>query len=386
MRRTLSLTLLVLAAVGSGLLASQVDAQSASPANPTWTEEKSAPPRFQGEANVNEVLLDVLVTDAKGNVIVGLDKSDFVVKENGRPVDLTGVTFYSNRRFLQSEEALAKKGIDIDKVPENRYFILLFEDQKNANAEAPGLLSQQIEAGRRAKEWIEKDLLPNDYVAVASYDFKLKLQQDFTRDRAALTQAVSEAVQSKDLERNWPSRIHKEEGPSLLAALPQGNSLRDRTATIYDGLRQLALAARGIVGRKNLILFTTGFGQVTSFGQYLPDPRYYPPMMEALNGSNMAVYAVDLVPTGTQHIMASAMNQLAADTGGQYLFNFTNFINPLRKLERENNGYYLLSYQASHPGEKAGFQKVEVKASNPEFRVRTRQGYKFGEPEADKSR
>ena len=59
--------------------------------------------------NVNEVLLDVLVTDAKGNVIVGLDKGDFVVKDNGRPVELTGVTFYSNRHPVDSSPALAKQ-------------------------------------------------------------------------------------------------------------------------------------------------------------------------------------------------------------------------------------------------------------------------------------
>src|SRR3954463_4837274 len=33
--------------------------------------------RFQGQTNVNEVLLDVLVTDKRGNVIVGLNKNDF---------------------------------------------------------------------------------------------------------------------------------------------------------------------------------------------------------------------------------------------------------------------------------------------------------------------
>jgi len=345
------------------------------------TEEKQTAPRFQGEANVNEVLMDVLVTDAKGNVIVGLDKSDFVIKENGKPVDLTGVTFYSNRRFLQSADALKKKGIDIDKVPENRYFILFFDDQKNANADSPGLLGQQIEAGRRAKEWVRKDLLANDYVAVVSYDYKLKVHQDFTRDRAALEEAVGDAVQGKDNETNWPSRVKQAQaqgGPSLLASLPQGNTLRDKTATIYDGVRELADASRGIVGRKNLILFTTGFGRVTNFGQYTPDPRYYPPMMQALNASNVAVYTIDLVPSGTHHTLSNAMNQLSDETGGQYLFNFTNFLTPLNRVEQENNGYYLLSYQATHPGEKAGFQKVEVKTTNPEFKVRVRQGYKYG--------
>jgi VWFA-related protein len=274
-------------------------------------------------------------------------------------------------------------------VPENRYFILFFEDQKNANADAPGLLGQEIEAGRRAKEWITKDLLPNDYVAVVSYDYKLKIHQDFTRDREALVEAVTDAVQSKDRETNWPSRVEKiakAGGPSLLVSLPQGNELRDKTAIIYDAVRQLADATRGIVGRKNLILFSTGFGRITNFGQYLPDPRYYPPMMQALNASNVAVYSIDLVPPGTQHPLSNAMNQLADDTGGQYLFNFTNFLTPLNKVESENNGYYLLSYQATHPGEKAGFQKVEVKSANPEFKVRVRQGYKYGEPDNAKSR
>jgi len=377
MKRFIRPTLVALAAALS--LAPLTLAQSAG-------EKQPEAPRFQGEANVNEVLMDVLVTDAKGNVIVGLDKSDFVVRENGKPVDLTGVTFYSNRRFLQGSEVLKKKGIDIDKVPENRYFILFFDDQKSANFDAPGLLNQQIEAGRRAKEWITKELLANDYVAVVSYDYKLKVHQDFTRDRAALVDAVTDAVQGKDKETNWPSRIKKDEGPSLLASLPQGTALRDKTGTIYDGIRELADASRGIVGRKNLVLFTTGFGRLNSFGQYIPDPRYYPPMMQALNASNVAVYSIDLVPPGTEHTLSNAMNQLSEETGGQYLFNFTNFLTPLKKVEQENNGYYLLSYQATHPGEKVGFQKVEVKTANPEFRVRVRQGYKYGAPESAKSR
>src|SRR4029077_15263457 len=86
--------------------------------------------KFGEEVNVNEVLLDVLVTDARGNVIVGLDKNDFVVKENGKPVDLTGVTFYSNRRLLESSPALAKQGVSTDQSTEDRYFIFFFEDQK----------------------------------------------------------------------------------------------------------------------------------------------------------------------------------------------------------------------------------------------------------------
>ncbi|HVR10672.1 MAG TPA: hypothetical protein VMW75_21680, partial [Thermoanaerobaculia bacterium] len=44
-------------------------------------------PRFGEKIEVREVLLDALVTDAQGHVIVGLGKDDFVVRENGKRMD-----------------------------------------------------------------------------------------------------------------------------------------------------------------------------------------------------------------------------------------------------------------------------------------------------------
>jgi len=338
-------------------------------------EEPQAPGQFGEKIDVNEVLLDVLVTDAKGNVIVGLKREDFVVKENGKPVDLTGITFYSDRRLIGS----AKEGVKVDKVPEDRYFVLFFDDQKDAAPEAPELLSRQVEAGRRVKDWVLNGRQPADWVAVVSYDHKLKIQQDFTRDGRALAEAVGAAMKGKDAEGNWPSRIKEGEGPSLYAALPKGNALRDKTGTIYDAVRVLAEASGNIRGRKNLVLFTTGFGQVNSFGQYVPDPRYYPDMSEALNDNNVAVYSIDLVPPGTVHPLSNAMNQLATDTGGQYYGTFSSFATPLRKIGEENSGYYLLSYQSDQPAGKSGFQNVQVTTTNPEFKVRARKGYAFGD-------
>ena len=60
---------------------------------------------FGAEILVSEVLLDVMVTDRKGNPILGLGPSDFVVTEDGRKVDVTAATFYSNRRYLGNESA-----------------------------------------------------------------------------------------------------------------------------------------------------------------------------------------------------------------------------------------------------------------------------------------
>jgi VWFA-related protein len=342
------------------------------------TQNQQPQGQFEERVEVNEVLLDVLVTDRQGNVIVGLDESDFVVTEDGKPVDLTGITFYSNRRLVESKPELAKQGVTPAQVPEDRYFILFFEDQKSAAVDAPYLLSQQMEAFQRARDWVRKDLLPNDWVAVVSYDAKLKVHQDFTRDRKALVEAVNDATKGKDNGGNWPSRIKEGEGPSLAAALPRGNELRDETGTIYDALRILADASGTITGRKNMLLFSRGFGRVNSFGQYIPDQRYYPDMSQALNDNNVAVYPIDLVPAGVEHTMTDAMNQLANDTGGRYFYNFTNFSTPIRQIAEENSGYYLLSYRSQKPAGKSGFQDVSVKASNPELRVRARKGYEYG--------
>ena len=286
------------------------------------------------------------------------------------------MTFYSNRRFLESAQAAERLGVD--QVPENRYFIIFFDDQKANATEAPRLLTQQLDAGRKAKEWVRTGLLPNDWVAVASFDSKLKIHADFTRDRKALSDAVDSAVRGKDPKNNWPSRVGTPEGPSLLVNLPKGNDLRDETPRIYDALRVLSEAAGNIIGRKNLLLFTIGFGEIDSFGQYRPDPRYYDPMIEALNDNNVAVYALDLVPPGTNHTMASAMNQIADETGGKYYFNMISFETPLEQITTENNGYYLLAYRSEHKAGTKGFQEVQVKPTNPEFRVRTREGYAYG--------
>ena len=148
----------------------------------------------------------------------------------------------------------------------------------------------------------------------------------------------------------------------------------------------LADAAGQIRGRKNLVMFTTGFGEVNSFGQYIPDQRYYPGTVQALNDNNVAVYSLDLVPAGTIHPLSDAMTKLSNETGGQYYTNFSTFTTPLKQIGDENSGYYLLSYKSEQPAGKRGFQEVDVDTTNPEFRVRARKGYAYGEEKGQTGR
>ena len=343
-------------------------------------ERQQPEARFEEEMAVTEVQLDVLVTDRRGNVVIGLDEDDFIVEEDGLSVEIADVTFYSSRRFLESAERAAELGIQAGAVPADRHFILFFQDPRSV---LPRLTPQLLDAGRRAKQWVRSELLPNDRVAVAGYDYRLELYQDFTTDAEALSRAIDQAVRGAEAER-WPSRQQPTEGPSLLASVPQPSEVRGLGRRFYGGMELLAHLAGGVPGRKNVILFSIGFGEAGAFGTYTPDSRYYPPMIQALNDNNVAVYAIDLFTTDPEarsrdNVFGNSLSSLASDTGGRYYFNFVNFLTPLEQVAEDNSGYYLISYRSRHPEGESGYQEVEVRTTNPGFRTRAREGYLYGD-------
>jgi len=344
-------------------------------------EERPAA-EFGDLVEVSEVLLDVLVTDGEGNVVLGLDRDDFIVEEAGEPVDLESVSFYSNRFELRETEGQEIQHPLPNEVPADRYFIFFFHDTKRLGVPDRRYVQQQFEAARSSQRWVREEMLPGDWVAVLSYDVKLKVHADFTHDRGLLDEAIMNAAKGKDPGNVWASRRPSDlpEGqPTLLANLPEGKKMRKETTKIYDGLELVAEATREIPGRKNLLLFSIGFGRFDGTSPFPePDPLYYPSLERALNDNNVAIYTLDLTPKEFTHAQSNFLNGLALDTGGRHFEKFIGFLEPLRDIADEANGYYLLSYQAEHPSGESGYREVTVRTVNPDFKVRARQGYSFG--------
>lgn len=348
--------------------------------------QEGSQPEFGGTVDVNEVLLDVVVTDRDGNVILGLQPEDFVVDDGDRNVAVRSATFYSNRAFLESAALASRLGVDPDDVPVDRFFILFFHDMRSF---FPEIVSSQLDALRWARRWVHSELLPNDWVAVVSYDYELKIHQDFTTDNEAILQALDDVSRGKDPGSNWPSRFEASDGPSLRQNLPRGNELRKSTKKIYSAMQVLGDAAGYIIGRKNVLMFSAGFGdpgdfsELTAWSTWRPDERYYPPMMESLNDANVAVYTISLLKNlraenEAQAVLGNSLSLLADDTGGRYYMNFVNFRDPLREVVEDNSGYYLLSYPVEQVRGDSGYRQVTVTTRNPDFVVRARQGYRYG--------
>lgn len=316
---------------------------------------------------VREVLLDVLVTDENGNVIVGLGKDDFVIEENGQPVEVESAAFYSNRRYLGDFGASAARDAEI---PEDRYFILFYSWPPVLRSNERSHVLRLPEAGRMSFQWMVEELLPNDHVAVVSYDTSLHLHHDFSRDRTRLGEAIRRASSGKPPLPRWTSRTETPEEGITLTSLPAGRELLRRTPDPLGGLRVLAEALGDVSGRKNLIVFGADLPPEGS----IEWTRGYGPLVEALNVHNVAAYTIGITGSGRQ----PSLIRLAEDTGGEYAYRFESFLSPLRKIARENSGYYLLSFRSEHPAGESGYQDIEVRTANPEFRVRSRSGYHFG--------
>ena len=333
-------------------------------------DEPSLDVAFDELVEVSEVLLDVLATDADGEVVSGLGADDFLVEENGEPVKLTGVSFYSTRYGAGRPAA--------GEVPSSRHFIFFFHNQWQTSHYRADLVRQQMRAGVESRRWLDEEMLPSDWVAVVSYGKgKLRVHQDFTQDRQALERAFKEGALGKKpagMSRRSPGARDLE----IFRRLPRGDELREEAANVYDALALVAEACGYVIGRKNLLMFTIGFGDERRYGEAEPDPELYPRLETALNDHNVAVYPIDTSPAGRGTRQTDFMTKLAEDTGGTYFENFVGFIRPLRDIGGDNFAYYVLSYQSQHPAGEIGYQRVEVSARDENVQVRTRKGYRYG--------
>ena len=310
------------------------------------------------KVNVNLVLIDARVTDARGNQILGLDKDDFIVKENGAAQSIDSVDYFTNRRLLSSPEGNAP--FKVERVHEDRDFIFFFDREAVTGFNPTGELMQARVAAQR---YVDEDMKANDRIAVVSYDARLRVFSDFTSDKRLLRKALDEVT---SFGRGIVSRDKSPEG-TIFARL-DAHEMMDHTGRVQDAVRVLADAVKTIPRRKTMVFFTSGMEN---------ESTYVDAMMRALSRANVTVDVVML--QGHRHVpeLEQALTRMTSGTGGQYFPDTVNYLTPLREIEKSETGYYLLSYYTRRDPEKHGFQRVDVSLRNPEFRVEARPGYEY---------
>ena len=327
---------------------------------------------FQEEIEVNAVLLDVLVTDSEGHQILGLDKDDFVVKENGVQQTVESADYLTNRRLLDKREEQAP--FKVERVTDARYFIFFFDKPSD-----PSVLFDQVTLAREAvRDFVRNDMKPSDLVAIAGHDTRLKIYSDFTNDAKKLERAL-DAVTTFSL---GITRADEGTAPSLLRGM-SAKQLVNKTGTVYQAVDLLADSVRPIRARKNLVLFSPGIAdreETLVGGDMLASrSRYLDPMLESLNAANVSVYGVQLQrDVAGRSLFHQRLGEMSDVTGGHYFPINVSFRPAIERVEQTNSGYYLVTYRSPHRKGETGFQKVDVSVKNPEFRVVARSGYQYG--------
>ena len=326
---------------------------------------------LEERVDVNAVLLDVLVTDRAGNQILGLTEDDFVVKEGGVRQTLDSVDYLTSRRLLTNREETLP--FSVERMKEERYLVFFFDKPEG------GQLFDQLARARSAvNRFIDEDMGGSDLVAIVGHDVRLKVYSDFTSSKQQLKRALRDVALFSNGLTNADSPV---DTPSILRHIDGGAMMSD-TGTVYEGLTVLADSLRSLRGRKNLVVFSAGIhepGESVRDGVLLNTSRYYEPMVQALNAANVTVYAANLVRApNSAPVFHQTLERIAAETNGEYFRHAISFEPVLEQVEKATGGYYLITYRTRKPKGSSGFQKVQVTVPNPEFRVKARPGYLYG--------
>jgi VWFA-related protein len=253
---------------------------------------------LQNEVSVVLKLVHVYVTDKKGNPVTDLAMSDFVIRDNGRPVRVTDF----ERHVLQPAtdakpeiEDQPKEQTDliatsVPTVHQTGRKFFFFVDFAFNNAR--GILK----AKTAALHFLESQVRPDDELGLLSYSmFKgVTVHEYLTRDHAKIREAI-EAIGSKDIagraseieQQYWlqvelPLTGGRQSGtaggltPQEQAAVSNLEAQRAEGKRIAQNfilrMTSLAMSLRYVPGQKHFLFFSTGVPSSMVYGNQAGNP------------------------------------------------------------------------------------------------------------------
>ncbi len=391
--------------------------------------KERAAPVFSSDVSL--VLMPVFVIDKDGKAVRGLTAADFEVQQDGKRAEI--VSF----RYVDTTDAEEHDELRIASAARRR-FLLLFDKSFTDLA--------GIQRARKAGlDFVRHRLSPTDLAAVATFDVNngMRLVANFTEDRALLSHAIrtlgvpsitrigdplalaldfsitdlqaAEAIQEQALPQELVDSFAR-------AQMVRMRSMDDQTylhnvGTLLDGLDSLALALRGVEGRKQVLYFSAGFDSRILVGQWgdeqrrqgeaitrgqlweidgmsrFGDSRIRESLGEAtrrLAAADTVVHSIDVTGLGGDDSLTNnqvrqdlgrdttnreSLGIFARDTGGR-LFDNANDLGPaLAEMLEMTSRYYVLGIQPEREKGPGTYHKLKVKVARKGAKLSHRPGY-----------
>ncbi|HVR71474.1 MAG TPA: VWA domain-containing protein [Vicinamibacteria bacterium] len=287
------------------------------------------PVRMREQVDVERVLLEARVVDARGQPIRGLRPEHFRVTLASQEATVESV-FWVEGAEPPLAEAAVEAGV-APPAPAGRLVVFFF--QKDLERSRIGGLMRMT---REASALFDR-LAPEDRAAVVSFDSHLKLWVDFTQDREVARRALEHSI----LFGGRPTVPRSFHPPALGPSFDRVAARR--AATPETALRVLGEALQDVPGAKSLVFFGWGLGRFSATGVH-PE-RDYEPARRALVEARTSVFTLD-VTNADYHSLEVGLEQVSYDTGGFYVKTHLFQAQALRRLEGALAGHYVLVLEA----------------------------------------
>lgn len=327
-------------------------------------------------------LIQVYVTDKKGNPVRDLEKSDFIVYDNDKPRIITEFEkhflFLPEAKLAETKPALAR---DISSLM-NRKFIFVIDFDSND-------LEGIAKARKAALHFLDSQVQPGDEIALFSVTFPtgLTLHEYLTADHRKIRTALDKTLGIPGTGGGWDSFASRGHSLMGMEALDERSTVglshqsRTQSQQFTSGLTNLAKAFRHIPGQKNIILFSRGFGvlPLNPKNPVRPGEREFLEMGQALSSANSPVFSVDTT-TGFAAKVAAGVHPeprlefLSRLTGGKYYKDVNYYSQIAEDIQNSTSNYYVLGYsvESSWDGK---FHDIEVEVKREGYQVHSQKGY-----------
>jgi VWFA-related protein len=377
--RLLPIALLLAAAAAPALHAQKLQTAPPPPA------AGASMPVFRSRTRI--VILDVVVTDKKGNPVTSLKQSDFSVIEDKKPQTILSFEAPAAHVMPPAPDGkpVVTSAADLPKIGNAPVTILVLDELNTA-------FSDMAYARQSLQKYLnaQSPVLTQPTALLVVTNTKFQLLHDYTQDRASLLSALSKHFP----EYPWRMAQSGRSGPGAT----------ERIAMSMSSLLQIAEATRGTPGRKNILWVGANppgvdlvnadpetikemSGIMKRITQTLLEDRVTVNDIDPTINETSTVGAV--VPdqsddSGDSDAMVDfdpfssdvSLQQLAPATGGQSLLSRNDINKEIGTTITDGNNYYTLSYSPTNSTENAAkFRNIKIVLSNPDLIATTRSGY-----------
>jgi VWFA-related protein len=365
------------------------------------------------------VLLDVVVTNHKGETIPDLRREDFYIEEDGKPQNLSSFDEHSRHNAppvtLPALPPNVYSNMQAVK-PSDSVNVLLIDTLNTFPWFQKAVCDQAIQ--------YLKTIPPGTRLAIFTLNTQqLRLVRGFTTDFSSLSVALDDKKFGVIPESSWlnttPSRhsaemaglsamIMMDAAPAAVGAVKEylGQETAFRTGNrgelTLQAFQHLARYLSGIPARKNVIWFADTFPISFAPEDKVHTARHQEHVQQTsdmLTAAQVAIYPVSArgligdpsfdIPLDTQREVLeefantqTAMETLAQETGGRAFYNTNALDAAMAKAIDEGSHYYTLAYAPTNTKTGGKYRRIEMNLSNPDYKLSYRRGYYADKPES----